>query len=263
MVEIHFDDIWFHFPNNKDYILESFNWKWTDGGIIGLLGTNGCGKTTLLKIIAGIYSTVRGRFLINGKHVKSYKSTKEIVTYVPENAKLFLIGPTPRIDLYRILRDEEVVNDSLNLHGLSDIANKKLYHLSEGQRRLIAIFNAFHISREIVLLDEPTIGMDRKGRLLFFKLLELAKKEKKLVIIATNDPRVYPCFDKILVIQDKTLLMSGSPKEVLYLLEEKTGLLPNQIVRLVHSVENQTDWKLPQLVTVDELSEFLLSGRLT
>ncbi|MHA2227302.1 MAG: ABC transporter ATP-binding protein [Candidatus Hodarchaeales archaeon] len=261
MVTVSFENLCFHYPTVSEFILKSLNWGKNDPGSIGLLGTNGCGKTTLLKLLAGILVPNSGKILINKKPIKSVKNTQNIVTFVPENAKLFLIGPTPREDLNRIINEKEIVNRLLLDYSFSNIADKKLYHLSEGQRRLIALFNAFQLPSSIILLDEPTIGLDSQGRTLLFELIEYAKHQDKIVFVSTNDSRVFPKLDELVVIQNGSIHLTGPPRKLLYELENKTEIIPNQIPRLISSIEKLLKQKLPHYITSKELNQFFQAKR--
>ncbi|MFX0093246.1 MAG: ATP-binding cassette domain-containing protein [Candidatus Hodarchaeota archaeon] len=258
---ISINNVWFRYPGTKNYLLKSFTWNREESGIVGLVGTNGSGKTTLIKLIAGIIKPAKGTIQINHKTIKGINYTKNIVTYVPENAKLFLIGSTPRKDLSRIITDHKTVDELINQYGFEEIADKKLYHLSEGQRRLIAFFNASQLSKSILLFDEPSIGMDSKGRLLFFNLLRKMAKQGKIIIIASNDPRIFSQMDELLVIREGSLYLHGHPREILYRLEEETELIPNQIVRLIRSLKIDVGCDLPHYLSVDELNEVLRRKR--
>ncbi|MFX0063203.1 MAG: ATP-binding cassette domain-containing protein [Candidatus Hermodarchaeota archaeon] len=255
-------NVWFRYPGVKKFLLKSLTWDKPEPGVVGLLGTNGCGKTTLLKLIAGILKPIQGTVQINHKAVKGINYTKNIITFVPENAKLFLIGPTPRKDLYRIINDQKIVEELFNQYGFKELADKKLYHLSEGQRRLIAYFIAFQLPSNILIFDEPTIGLDAKGRQIFSKLLDQAVQQGKISLISSNDPRIFSLLEEIIVIHERTLFLQGSPKEVLYRLEEETELIPNQIVRLIRSLELDLDRKFPHYLKVEELNNSLDARRL-
>ena len=159
---------------------------WLDSReIIAIRGPRQSGKTTLLKLIAGIVAPSKGNILIDSKEIKKRK-LKDKVVFVPENARLFLVGPTLRKDLNRIIKEEEQTNGLIDQYGFNDLADKKLYHLSEGQRRLSAIFNAFQVPSQFILLDEPTVGLDSRGRLLLFHLFEKAKDKGKVVFVSSN-----------------------------------------------------------------------------
>jgi len=261
MMSIHIENLWFRYPDTEKHIIKSFSWKKENPGTIGLLGTNGSGKTTLLKLIAGIISPLKGEILIENKPLKK-KELKKRIVFVPENARLFLIGPTPRKDLNRIIKKQPEVNELINQYGFSHLADKKLYHLSEGQRRIVALFHSFQVPSQFILLDEPTVGLDSKGRRLLFHLLKKAKELGKIVFVSTNDSRVFSQMDELIVIRHGTLFTNGSPKKVLFELERNTELIPNQIIRLITALEDELNKKIPHILTTDEFNQLLANGRL-
>jgi len=260
MLSICVEDVWFRYSGTKNYILEEFSLEKIEPGTIGILGTNGCGKSTFLKLIGGIYSPSLGKIRMNKKKLNEIKKTERII-YVPENARLFLIGPTPKKDLNRIIQNQDQVDKLLDEHQFTHLANKKLYNLSEGQRRLVAIFNAFQIPSSIIILDEPTIGLDAKGRELLFYLFEQAKTQGKIVFVASNDPRIFPKLDELVIIRNGRLFQRGLPEDILYNLEESSELIPNQIPRLIRSLELQLERNLPRCLTAAELNLKLKDGR--
>lgn len=257
-MKIQFQNVSYGFSRNLEPFLESINWQSLSPEIIGLIGVNGSGKSTLLRLLAGILSPTSGRITINDQQVKGMASVKGTLCYVPENAKLFLIGPTLRADLHRVLRDKEREISLLKISGIEHLADTKLYELSEGQRRLVAIWLAFQLNRQILLFDEPTIGMDIQGKNLFHLLLKNAVSKGKTVIIASNDSRILPLFDRISVIEDKQISLDGSREEVLYRLEKETQLIPNQIVRLITSLR-ESGVDIPSFTNVSKLNQFLMS----
>ncbi|MFX1248114.1 MAG: ATP-binding cassette domain-containing protein [Promethearchaeota archaeon] len=260
MAIISIKDLSFRYPGTKNYILNSFSWQKDQAGSIGLLGKNGSGKTTLLRLLTGNLTPNHGSILLDQGEIKKFKQ-KGKITYVPENARLFLIGPTPKKDLSRIINEQKIVNALLDKYSLNSIADKKLYHLSEGQRRLIALFIAFQIPSRLLLIDEPTIGLDFRGRNLLFQLLSQAKQQRKLVIVSTNDARIFPKLDELLIIQNGSPFLQGTPQEILFKLEKNTELIPNQIVRLITFLEEKTGKKIPHSLTSGEFNQFLIDGK--
>jgi energy-coupling factor transport system ATP-binding protein len=222
--------------SKRNKILDQITWEAMKGRIIGLMGSNGTGKTTLLKMVAGLLKSTEGEVTVENKVVRGMRNTKGKVIFMPENAKLFLIGPTPREDLEKVIESQEVT-ELFEKYHLEHLLDKKLYHLSEGQRRLVALLSAFQFPQKIILLDEPTIGLDAKGRELLFDLLRLAKEEEKVVIVSSNDPRIFPRMDELIILEKKSIILKGEPREVLYQLRKKTPLVPNQIVRFIQELE--------------------------
>jgi ABC-type multidrug transport system ATPase subunit len=100
--------------------------------------------------------------------------------------------------------------------------------------------------------------MDVQGKKIFKNLLYNAVNEGKTVIIASNDSRILPLFERISVIDNKRIFIDGPREEVLYRLEKETLLIPNQIVRLITSLK-EFGIELPSFADVNELNQHLLS----
>jgi len=247
----------FRYNSKTDWILKNVDLKFKKGESIGLMGINGCGKSTLMKVILGIVKARKGEVWINRRKIKNVRNGKKDCIYVPENAKLFLVGPTPLKDLYRQLRNNEEVIDVYNKFKMQKLMKRKLYHLSEGERRLFALINSFYFQEDIILLDEPTIALDKKGRGILLKLVETAKENGYTVILASNDPRIVTSLDRLVVIEDGNICLDGPPRDVLYELEKQTNLIPNQTVRLIQKLEKETGISLPKILNPEEFN-FLL-----
>ncbi len=258
-VSVRLDNISFRYNSKTSMVLKDIDLSLYAGQSIGLMGINGSGKSTLLKVISGINKTASGEIYLNDSRVKSIRKSKNHVILVPENAKLFLIGPTPFRDLSRIIKEPKTIHSLYKETALTPLMNKKLYHLSEGERRLFAIVNAFQFSDEIIIIDEPTIGLDKWGRKILSNLIRSATAKNKTVIIASNDPRIFVDLDRLIVIQDGNIKLDGNPRKVLYELENKTDLIPNQIVCFIQMMEEQFQSKLPHFVNTNEVNEFLRS----
>ena len=250
-------NISFKYSRNSNTILNNISFSVPKGQVVGLMGINGSGKSTLFKLISGVLKPSSGSITISGKKINSARKAGKELVYIPENAKLFLVGPTPLRDLDKIWKDENKAKNFYSKLGLTSLMNKKLYHLSEGQRRLFAIINAFQLDDKIILLDEPTIALDRNGRNMLQKFLLKAKDENKIVLIASNDPRVFPYFDRIIVLKDNQILYDDIPRNVLYNLEENTDLIPNQVVRFVQLLKNKKNIQLPHFISVEEINNQL------
>ncbi|MCK4845615.1 MAG: hypothetical protein KAS95_08070, partial [Candidatus Heimdallarchaeota archaeon] len=140
------------------------------------------------------------------------------------------------------------------------LLDKKIYHLSEGERRLISLVISFQFPARIILLDEPTIGLDKSGRELLFSLINQAKEQEKIIITATNDARIFSLFDELVVLDRSSVKTTGHPRDVLYGLEEETEIAPNQIVRLMSQIEQEQRRVYPHFISVKELNNSIEVG---
>jgi energy-coupling factor transport system ATP-binding protein len=251
---VRLNQINFRYNKRTDWILENVNLQLGKGESIGLVGINGSGKSTMMKIILGIEKTVKGEVEIKNRRIRRTRRSKQDCTYVPENAKLFLIGPTPFKDLEKQLKNKEEVSQLYQKYKMSRLMNRKLYHLSEGERRLFSLINSFQFDDDIILLDEPTIALDKKGREILLSLIEENKKRGKTIVLASNDPRIITTLDRIIVIKDGKITLDGCPREVLYELEKQTDLVPNQTVRFIQKLEEQTGKNLPRVLNPSEFN---------
>lgn len=251
------ENLSFRYSKRSEFVIEDVSFTIPTGQVVGLMGINGSGKSTLFKLISGILRPTSGLIYILDKKIKSAKKISKDLVFVPENAKLFLVGPTPLKDLERIWNDSDRARKFYTELGLNSLMNRKLYHLSEGQRRLFALINSFQLNNKIILLDEPTIALDRNGRQLLKAFLKQAKSDGKIVLIASNDPRLYPFFDRMIVLKDHKILFDDTPEHILYTIEDKTELIPNQIVRLIQQYEKKWNTKIPHFITVEEFNNYL------
>lgn len=253
------NQITYSYPNTTIDTIRNLSINIKSGMIIGLVGMNGCGKTTLLRLITGILQPDIGVVIYNNKLISGTKFTRKIANIVFENSKLFLVGPSVIDDLSKIVGNKDYAKKLLIKNNLGHLLNKKIYHLSEGQRKIIAIFNSLHQDKEIFILDEPTIGLDQEGRNLIFSLMTELKKKDKIILIATNDMRLIPKFDRLIILKDGLINYEGSPQEVLFELEEKTSIIPNQTTRIVKRLKNN-NIQIPAIIKYEELNSYLNKG---
>lgn len=189
-----------HFPNEK--AIEYRDLTFESGKSYMLLGASGCGKSTLLNMIAGILSPESGEILIGGEDMTK-KSQKEKdrfrirkIGYIFQDFKL--IPEMTVLDNINILRLEGVdtrgTDETLRRLGILEKKNKRVKHLSGGEKQRVAIARAIVKSPEIILADEPTGNLNFEiGEAVIKELLEIAKG--KTLIAVTHDERLSKYFD--------------------------------------------------------------------
>lgn len=164
------------------------------GQTIGLLGPNGAGKTTTVSIIAGLLSPDSGEVLIEGKQVRSDTDPVKLkIGLVPQDMALYdQLSARDNLTFFAALysisgaKAKQAINKALNLVGLSDRAGDKVKTFSGGMKRRLNLAAALLHDPQILLLDEPTVGVDPQSRNAIFDNLESLKKLGKTLIYTTH-----------------------------------------------------------------------------
>ncbi len=182
-------NLWFNYPRMKP-LLRNINIEINKEEIIGITGPNGSGKTTFLKIIAGIYKPRKGIVEIHGK-----------VIYVPEEPLLYYTHPTPREELESSGASRGLIDKYVKELGLDKVIDKPLRMLSTGERRRVAILSALLRKYDVFLLDEPSGGLDNYNVWKIAELIKLIAKSGRAVVIATHDERLMNIFDKVYLLE--------------------------------------------------------------
>ncbi len=191
-------------------------------GIYGLLGANGAGKTTLMRIICGILNPTAGEVKLNGtNNIEMGEDYRDILGYLPQDfgyypsfkAKEFMLYMASLKGLesnYAKMRTEEL----LQIVGLSEVANKKVGTFSGGMKQRLGIAQAVLNDPKVLILDEPTAGLDPKERIHFRKLIS-SFAEDKIIILSTHIVSdVEQIADQILILKKGNLLTQGTVMEL-------------------------------------------------
>ena len=226
-MEIKIDNVSYSY-NKVNYetkeVLNNVTIEFKEGKINALIGT---GKTTLLSILYGLLEPDNGRVII-GNNVLNKQNTEKIrfdIGMVFQNFNnLFLydtikeeLEATIRIYNYRLSEKNKRILDSLVMVGLDETyINRKIDTLSMGEKRKLAFAQTLILNPKIIILDEPTINLDRTSKKELIKLLRLLKNRyNKTIIIASNNMDFILEFsDYIYVLSDKKLMLEGNKIDV-------------------------------------------------
>lgn len=193
-----------------------------NAGVYGLLGPNGAGKSTLIQIITGNLSASDGEICYDGKNIKkSEKNYKRLLGYVPQNQGIYDSFTAKQfLEYMAILKDVDKKNipkqiDSiLEVVSLTEVKDRKLGGFSGGMRQRILIGQALLGNPEIVILDEPTAGLDPKERIRIRNFISKIA-ENKIVLIATHVVSdVESIAKEIILLGNGVIAGKGTPEEL-------------------------------------------------
>jgi iron complex transport system ATP-binding protein len=220
------------------------------GELVGILGKNGIGKSTLLRTLTGVQDAISGEVLIQGKNIQSY-SLKELSSLIslvlterlPESQltvyELVALGRQPYTNWIGRLekKDIEKINWALEQTEILSLANRHFNELSDGQLQRVLIARALAQDTQIILLDEPTAHLDMHHTIKIFKLLKkLSKEANKTIIITTHEVNLaINSSDQLILLTDKEVV-AGS-KELLIESNSFDHLFSSEIVNFNSSLE--------------------------
>ena len=170
--------------------LEDVNISIKKGEIFGLLGPNGAGKTTFIQILTTLLHPTSGYALIDGYHlIKEAKNVKSKVALMLESDMLYYrLTAYDNLKffckLYKVSNYQQKINDMVKLLGIEDWLGQYVEHLSSGMKMKLALARTLLLERDILFLDEPTLGLDVKTVNLF---IEIIKNVESTVIFTSHD----------------------------------------------------------------------------
>ena len=260
---------------NAEYqALKGVSLKVEQGEMVALLGKNGAGKSTLFLHLNGIYQPDEGQVFIDGEELKYDKKSllkfRQKVGIVFQNPDDQIFAPTVEEDvafgpLNLGLSMEEVqdrVEEALARVGMSGYEKKAPHHLSGGQKKRVAIAGILAMKPEIMVLDEPTAGLDPQGVMDLSKLLNELNDEGITIIISTHEVDLVPTYaKKVFVLVDGLLIAEGTPKEIFSKPEilEQANLKVPIVTELFQQLEDEGfDMQGDYPLTLDEAKDKFL-----
>lgn len=203
-------------------VLCAINQEFGVGRIVGLLGPNGAGKSTLMKIVTGYIAADEGEVLIDGKRVAvDDVETKRMVGYLPEHNPLYLdmyvreyLNFVAEVYGLKGVQKRDAVEGVVERTGLTLEANKKIGQLSKGYRQRVGIAAAIIHNPKVLILDEPTTGLD-PNQLIDIRQLIKDLGRDRLVIFSTHIMQeVEQVCDDVIVINRGNVIEQGEKNEL-------------------------------------------------
>ncbi|WP_097027657.1 ABC transporter ATP-binding protein [Clostridium peptidivorans] len=194
-----------------------------ENGVYGLLGPNGAGKTTLMKQITTLIKPTSGEIIYNGKNIYSIEDRyRGVIGYLPQefgvyknfSAKKFLqyVAALKGLDKREV---DKKIDELLNLVGLYDVRNKAVGKFSGGMKRRVGIAQVLLNDPKIIILDEPTAGLDPQERTRFRNLLSEISKDKIIILSTHIISDIESIAKETIMIKNGEIIMKGSHREIL------------------------------------------------
>jgi len=230
------EDIWVHYDGTP--ILEGVNLSIEEGDFLAIIGPNGGGKTTLLKVILGLITPSQGKVSVLGRLPRR---SRHNIGYVPQY-NLFdrefpisvrdavLMGRCGRAGLFRgySRQDNKVTESALQTVGMLDYQNRQIGKLSGGEQQRVFIARALVTEPRLLLLDEPTASVDANMQTEFYELLENLKQQMAIVLVSHDISVISIYVDKVACL-NRQLYYHG-PKEIEAEVLEATYKCPVQMI---------------------------------
>ena len=192
-------------------------------GVYGLLGENGAGKSTLMKLLCNLQNPTKGIVRLNGVDTRAMEEQYfELLGYLPQKFSyypeysidnfLLFVGAVKGLTTSQI---KEQTDSLLKIFGLWEVKNKKMKTLSGGMKQRVGIVQALINNPKILILDEPTVGLDPTERAKFRNVIRSYAKDK-IVILSThivND--IENIADKVLIMKEGRIIVNGTQEEIL------------------------------------------------
>ncbi len=203
------------------HVLQNVSFQVQGGEIVSLLGVNGAGKTTIIRLLTGLLKPNAGTVLLMGNDPMNYPS-RQHVGVTPQNVD-FPEGIKVREVLQFIqshYKNPYEINKMVELFNLADCLEKKSAKLSGGQKRKLALALAFIGNPSLVFLDEPTVGLDVGSRKLLWEIIKAEAKKGKTIFLTTHYlNEIQNTVSRVLFLQKGQIRVDGSVSDVMALVE--------------------------------------------
>lgn len=266
MIEI--ENLSFKYKNGKQ-ILDNINFTIKEGEVISIIGNNGVGKSTFLKIISGILKPTQGSIKIDDidayqrNNFELIRKKVGIVFQNPDNQILFNnVYDDVEFALKNLKLDnsDKRIKDALNMVGMAEYIKEDTFELSLGQKQRVNIASCLAIQPKYLMLDEPTTMIDSYGKLQIYDIIKKIKENNQTIVFITNNINEILFSDRIIFLEDGKIKHVFNRNEILEnisILEKNSIYIPDYLRLIVLLNKSGLNIKI-QNYSVEELSNSIL-----
>lgn len=229
-----------------------------DGEILGFLGPNGAGKTTTMNIITGYTSSTDGTVTVDGAEILADPiSVKARIGYLPEHPPLYMDMTVKEylafmFDLKKVKLQRQKHIDEICEHvRITDVYNRMIKNLSKGYQQRVGLAQALLGNPAVLILDEPTVGLDPKQIIEIRKLIKELGEKHTIILSSHILPEVQATCERVIVINKGRIIADDTPDNL-----SKSLSTDHRLIARIDGPENEVFKlleKLPQMVKVDKL----------
>ena len=238
--------------------VDNISFEINDGEIIGLLGPNGAGKSTTMNMLTGFIEPTSGEILINGFNIsKKSKKAKANIGYMPENVPLYkdltvkeFINYMAELKYVKGKDRKNMVSDIMAKTNLTDVQNKLIKNLSRGYKQRVSMAGALVGSPKILILDEPTVGLDPKQITEIRDLIKSLAKDHTIIISSHILSEISQMCEKVIILNKGKLIAIDTPENLENKVSKNNVILvtvedsENKIKNVVKEISEITEIKL-------------------
>jgi len=216
----------------KFYAVRDISFTIKDGEIVGFLGRNGAGKSTTMNMITGFIEPTEGTIIVNGYDVdRKPKKVKELIGYMPEGTPLYsdltvkeFVAYMAELKLVPRKLRKAAIEKAINETGLEKVQNKLTKNLSRGYKQRVSLAGAIVGDPKILILDEPTVGLDPKQVIEIRELIKSFRKNHTVILSSHILSEVSQICEKVIIIDKGEVVAVDTPQNLEKDTSEKTVL---------------------------------------
>ena len=236
--------------------VDNINFGIEEGEIVGFLGPNGAGKSTTMNMITGFIEPSSGRIIVDGYDIsKKPKKAKKQIGYMPEGVPLYSDLTVKEFVTYMAelkgvprKQKKEMVEKALNDAGLLEVQNKLTRNLSRGYKQRVSLAGALVSNPKVIILDEPTVGLDPKQVTEIRALIKELGKEHTVILSSHILSEVSQICNRVIIINKGKIVAIDTPENL-----EKKVAKENSIYLTVEDIDNKMETIKEKLSEIEEV----------